>query len=90
MLILTFYLPRSWNVGHQTMFNWEGGQGQKLETTRQAPFGATSKFMACLEDGGNNEWLLFLQTGTQVPSGKNCTETELAESNIPQPPLLPP
>ncbi|KAG9027724.1 hypothetical protein FRB95_007421, partial [Tulasnella sp. JGI-2019a] len=66
--------PLTWAFDDQITTNWVGGPGEIL--TAVATWGSISKFLACQESGF---WVLHLQTGTDVPSGKVCVATQLAE-----------
>ncbi|KAG9028969.1 hypothetical protein FS837_003677 [Tulasnella sp. UAMH 9824] len=47
--------------------------------TSASPWGAHNWFLACpASDAG--QWLLYLQTGSDTPSGQNCTLTQLTQT----------
>ncbi|KAG9006846.1 hypothetical protein FRB94_000351 [Tulasnella sp. JGI-2019a] len=73
-------LPLTWGYDNQITTNWAGGPGEVLTTTA-APaqtlvLAPSSTFLACNESGS---WVLYLQTGTDLPAGKECVATELEE-----------
>ncbi|KAG8901420.1 hypothetical protein FRC00_007262 [Tulasnella sp. 408] len=47
--------------------------------TSTSPWGAHDWFLAC-QSSDPNYWPLYLQTGSDVPSGQNCTLTQLSQS----------
>ncbi|KAG8989455.1 hypothetical protein FRB90_002238 [Tulasnella sp. 427] len=49
----------------------------KLSVTAASPWGAQSWFLACPTSVAN-EYLVYLQTGTDVPAGQSCALTQLA------------
>ncbi|KAG9006841.1 hypothetical protein FRB94_000346 [Tulasnella sp. JGI-2019a] len=72
--------PLTWNLNDQETTIWSGGPGE-IVTTTAAPAqtevpAATSTFLAC-EEGGS--WVLYLQTGTDLPAGETCVATQLQE-----------
>lgn len=47
--------------------------------TSSSPWGAQDWFMAC-PTSVTNEYLLYLQTGSDIPYGQNCTLTQIKRS----------
>ncbi|KAG8914370.1 hypothetical protein FRC00_014185 [Tulasnella sp. 408] len=47
--------------------------------TSASPWGAHNWFLAC-QSSDPNYWPLYLQTGSDVPSGQNCTLTQLSQN----------
>ncbi|KAG8937848.1 hypothetical protein FRC00_013454, partial [Tulasnella sp. 408] len=68
------YKPLTWAYDDKKTTNWIASAGSTISTAATSSYGATSKFLACEESG---KWTLYLQTGTDVPSGLACTTTEL-------------
>ncbi|KIO22896.1 hypothetical protein M407DRAFT_215761 [Tulasnella calospora MUT 4182] len=68
------YKPLSWGYDDQETFTWSAGAGQIVTALATSTYATTSTFLACNESG---EWALYLQTGTDVPSGVTCVETQL-------------
>lgn len=68
------YKPLSWGFNDQETSNWSAGTGQIVTALGTSTYSTTSTFLACNESGG---WALYLQTGTDVPSGVTCVDTQL-------------
>ncbi|KAG8947510.1 hypothetical protein FRC04_010691 [Tulasnella sp. 424] len=68
------YKPLSWGYDDQETFNWSAGSGEIVTALGTSTYSTTSKFLACNESGS---WALYLQTGTDVPSGVTCVATQL-------------
>ncbi|KAG8903043.1 hypothetical protein FRC01_009356 [Tulasnella sp. 417] len=68
------YKPLSWGYGDQETFNWSAGSGQIVTALGTSTYSTTSTFLACNE---SDSWVLYLQTGNDVPSGVTCVETQL-------------
>ncbi|KAG8977416.1 hypothetical protein FRC05_001814 [Tulasnella sp. 425] len=47
-----------------------------IGVSSSSPWGAHNWFLAC-PTSVTNEWLLYLQTGSDIPAGQNCTLTQL-------------
>ncbi|KAG8956116.1 hypothetical protein FRC00_005062 [Tulasnella sp. 408] len=68
------YKPLSWGYDDQETTNWSAGSGQIVTALATSTYSKTSTFLACYQ---SDEWVLYLQTGKQVPSGVTCVETQL-------------
>lgn len=71
------YKPLTWAFDDQETTSWVASAGSTISTAATSPYGAVSQFLACEQSG---KWTLYLQTGTDVPSGLTCTTTELFAS----------
>ncbi|KAG9032153.1 hypothetical protein FRB95_001860 [Tulasnella sp. JGI-2019a] len=74
----TSYKPLWWQFDNQVTNTWSAGPSQLIATTGAS---ATSKFIACGSAKGG--WFLYLQTGTDLPSGVRCYETQLQVADGP-------
>ncbi|KAG8992287.1 hypothetical protein FRB94_011727 [Tulasnella sp. JGI-2019a] len=74
------YKPLTWAFDDQITTNWAGGPGEIMTTTatvgQTLQLAPSSEFLACKESGS---WILYLQTGTDVPAGVECVTTQLEE-----------
>lgn len=68
------YKPVYWDYANLITNYWGPDMGSPITTTSTSPFGVDSTFLACQEGG---EWVLYLQTGTDVPPGETCATTQL-------------
>ncbi|KAG9004834.1 hypothetical protein FRB94_002001 [Tulasnella sp. JGI-2019a] len=74
----TSYKPLWWQFDNQVTNTWSAGPSQLIATTGAS---ATSKFIACGSAKGG--WFLYLQTGTDLPPGVRCYETQLQVADGP-------
>ncbi|KAG9041760.1 hypothetical protein FS837_011769 [Tulasnella sp. UAMH 9824] len=68
------YKPLSWGYDDQETTTWSAGSGQIVTALATSTYSKTSTFLACNESGA---WVLYLQTGSEVPSGVTCVKTQL-------------
>lgn len=76
---------RTWDFDNQKTTTWSAAQGSIITAEATATYDATSTFLACEESG---KWHLYLQTGTDVPVGETCAETQLFMQKLA--PIVPP
>ena len=53
---------------------WDPNSYPIIQTAATSPYGIKSQFLACQEGG---KWIVYLQTGTDVPPGETCATTQL-------------
>ncbi|KAG8914222.1 hypothetical protein FRC00_000457, partial [Tulasnella sp. 408] len=68
------YKPLSFSLGAPISDYWSN---VKLSVTAASPWGAQSWFLACPTSVAD-EYLVYLQTGTDVPPGQTCALTQLS------------
>ncbi|KAG8971393.1 hypothetical protein FRC05_011072 [Tulasnella sp. 425] len=68
------YKPLQFDLGTPISDYWSS---VRLSVTSASPWGAQSWFLAC-PTSVTNEYLVYLQTGTDVPSGQTCALTQLS------------
>ncbi|KAG9034211.1 hypothetical protein FS837_002254, partial [Tulasnella sp. UAMH 9824] len=68
------YKPLSFSLGAPISDYWSS---VKLSVTAASPWGAQSWFLACPTSVAD-EYLVYLQTGTDVPPGQTCASTKLS------------
>ncbi|KAG8870651.1 hypothetical protein FRB97_009578 [Tulasnella sp. 331] len=70
------YKPLSFALDDQLSTNWSGGSTSPLVAGATTEYQATSTFLAC-QSAVAGQWTLYLQTGSDVPSGLECVDTQL-------------
>ncbi|KAG8946396.1 hypothetical protein FRC04_011842 [Tulasnella sp. 424] len=68
------YKPLQFDLGTPISDYWSS---VRLSVTSASPWGAESWFLACPTSVAG-EYLVYLQTGTDVPSGQTCALTQLS------------
>ncbi|KAL6711361.1 hypothetical protein ACN47E_005892 [Coniothyrium glycines] len=66
----TSYKPLAWGTSGSTTA-W-GLEGDTIITVQGSSYGRQLNFLACTASGGGN-YELYLQTGSDVPSGRSCS-----------------
>ncbi|KAG8971292.1 hypothetical protein FRB90_010548 [Tulasnella sp. 427] len=77
------YKPLSWGYDDEETKTWSAGAGQIVTALGTSTYSATSTFLACNQSGS---WVLYLQTGSDVPSGVTCVKTQLQVGTTASPP----
>ena len=67
------YKPITLDYGANITPYWS--YGGIIQTVVGNPYGVHSTFLACQESG---QWRLYLQTGSDVPTGVTCVSTQLS------------
>ncbi|KAF2639191.1 hypothetical protein P280DRAFT_429615, partial [Massarina eburnea CBS 473.64] len=67
----TSYKPLVWGAGAETTA-W-GLEGDTIITVTGSAFGRQLNFLACESKEASGYFDLFLQTGSEVPSGRSCS-----------------
>ncbi|KAG8909048.1 hypothetical protein FRC01_007178 [Tulasnella sp. 417] len=67
------YIPISWDIGRKLTLDWDGASSV-IQTRNHTQWGVQSWFLTCKEQGN---WVVYLQTGTDTPSGETCYSTQL-------------
>ncbi|KAG8990910.1 hypothetical protein FRB93_002982 [Tulasnella sp. JGI-2019a] len=70
------YKPLSFAFDNQISTNWIGGSTSPLVAGTTAEYTATSTFLAC-PSAVVGVWALYLQTGSDLPTGLVCATTQL-------------
>lgn len=70
---------RSFALDDQVTTTWSGGSTSPLVANATAGYKATSTFLACEASAASaaGQWTLYLQTGSDVPAGEVCADTQL-------------
>ncbi|KAG9042653.1 hypothetical protein FS837_010592 [Tulasnella sp. UAMH 9824] len=67
------YVPISWDIGRKLTLDWNGAS-TVIQTRNGTQWGVQSWFLTCKEQG---YWAVYLQTGSDTPSGETCYLTQL-------------
>ncbi|KIO22891.1 glycoside hydrolase family 47 protein [Tulasnella calospora MUT 4182] len=68
------YKPLTWDFDSQLTTTWTADIGTLVHAGATADYLATATFLTCNQGGS---WVVYLQTGSDVPSGVTCYITQL-------------
>ncbi|KIO28120.1 hypothetical protein M407DRAFT_22595 [Tulasnella calospora MUT 4182] len=73
------YKPLTWDFDNKVTTTWTASVGTLVHAGSTADYLATNTFLACNQSGS---WVLYLQTGTDAPSGVTCYITQLKVNTL--------